>query len=94
MVSENAEKRLKGNKTMRKRYEKYMIFVTDGKVTWLVTMLRRMARTRPARMVKAVKVICPPPWAFCGNSPEFHLGFYWLTWSPFADNAVVPHDLT
>lgn len=76
---------------MRKRYEKYLIFVTDGKVTWMVTMLRRCARTCPARMVKAVKVAREPLCALCDNFFEVHVGFYWLAWSPFAPD--VAHDL-
>ena len=79
---------------MRKRYEKYMIFVTDGKVTWLVTMLRRMARTRPARMVKAVKVANEPLRALCDDFLEVPIDQYWLSWSPFAPNADMAHDLT
>ncbi len=91
MVSENAGNRLEGNKTMRKRYEKYLIFVTDGKVTWMVTMLRRCARTCPARMVKAVKVAREPLRALCGHFFEVSLGFYWLSWSPFDDKADAAH---
>jgi len=68
---------------MHKRYEKYLIFWTDGHTTWAVTMLRRCARTRPARMVKAVLVAREPLRALCNNFFEVSLGFYWLSWAPF-----------
>ena len=59
---------------MRKRYEKYLIFVTNGHVTWAVTMLRRMARTRPARMVNNCKVADEPLTALTDTYFEVPLG--------------------
>ena len=79
---------------MRKRYEKYLIFVINGRGTWAVTMLRRMARSRPSRMVNLCKVSDEPLTALADTYFEVPLGQYWLSWSPFNNKPEVTHDLT
>ena len=80
---------------MRKRYEKYMIFVTDGHVTWMVTMLRRMARTRPSRMGGTPVLVANEPLRALTDAPfEVPMEEYMLSWTPFDDHAEVAHALT